>query len=222
MKQWSADRTILCRRVIMAVAGILLTGISVALFNTIAFGTDPFSCLTLGVWYVTGIPYRFVYMLVNGLLLAGVFFLDRHYIGLATVMNLLFMGSIVELFMPVFDSWLPGLGLGVKLLFLCLAVILMCFAASLYFTADLGVSTYDAWALILSKKKNFPFKLCRISTDIVCTAAGFLMGAVVGVGTVITALGMGPFIEFFNKTCSGPMLYGTGRKTGENRPFRAD
>ena len=169
MKQRSVDRTILCRRVIMAVAGILLTGISVALFNTIAFGTDPFSCLTLGVWYVTGIPYRFVYMLVNGLLLAGVFFLDRHYIGLATVLNLLFMGSIVELFMPVFDSW-----------------------------------------------------LCRISTDIVCTAAGFLMGAVVGVGTVITALGMGPFIEFFNKTCSGPMLYGTGRKTGENRPFRAD
>ena len=155
MKQRSADRTILCRRVIMAVAGILLTGISVALFNTIAFGTDPFSCLTLGVWYVTGIPYRFVYMLVNGLLLAGVFFLDRHYIGLATVLNLLFMGSIVELFMPVFDSWLPGLGLGVKLLFLCLAVILMCFAASLYFTADLGVSTYDAWALILSKKRIF-------------------------------------------------------------------
>lgn len=211
MQNSSMDRKLLSRRVIMAVAGVVITGISVALFKTASMGTDPFSCLNLGLWKLSGISYSLVYILVNALLLAGVFFLDRHYIGLATVLNLLFVGTIVDFCMPVFEKWLPHTDLVSRILLLAVGVVLMCFSASLYFTADLGVSAYDAWALMLSKKKHLPFKLCRIGTDILCTGAGFFMGAVVGVGTLITAFGMGPLIEFFNRTCSLPMLYG-GRK----------
>lgn len=149
--------------------------------------------------------------MINVVLLAAVFLLDKHYIGLATILNLLFIGIIVEKCMPVFELWFPDMSLGGRVLLLCAAVVLMCFSASLYFTADLGVSTYDACALILSKRKNFPFKICRIGTDIICTALGVVMGAVAGVGTVITALGMGPLIDYFNRTVSRPFLYGKQR-----------
>ena len=57
----------------------------------------------------------------------------------------------------------------------------MCFASALYFTADMGVSAYDAYALILDKRTRIPFRMCRIGTDVITTAAGFFMGAVVGV-----------------------------------------
>ena len=40
----------------------------------------------------------------------------------------------------------------------------------------LGVSTYDAIALILSEKKIAPFKYCRIGTDLICTITGFVLG----------------------------------------------
>ena len=208
MEQQTACRTLLAKRIMMAAAGIAVTGISVALFKTAAFGTDPFSCLSLGIWNLSGFSYGIVYPVLNVLLLIGIFFADRHYIGLATVMNLLLMGVIVEGFMDLFEGWLPHTDLASRAVLLAVAVVLMCFSASLYFTADLGVSTYDAWALILTKRTGIPFRACRIGTDILCILAGFLMGAVVGVGTVITALGMGPLIEFFNKKCSEPLLYG--------------
>jgi len=86
----------------------------------------------------------------------------------------------------------------------------LCFGSSLYFIADMGVSTYDAVALIMSEKKIARFQYCRIGTDIICTAVGFSLGAIVGVGTVFTAFFMGPIIAFFNKKISIPLRYGKG------------
>jgi len=84
----------------------------------------------------------------------------------------------------------------------------MCFGSSLYFTGDLGVSTYDAVALILSEKKVVRFQYCRIVSDLVCTILGYLLGATVGIGTVITAFFMGPIITVFNRNVSIPLRYG--------------
>jgi uncharacterized protein len=95
----------------------------------------------------------------------------------------------------------------IRVFLLLTGVIIMCFASSLYYTADLGVSTYDAIALILTDKKVAKFQYCRIATDAVCVIIGFLLKAVVGIGTVITAFLMGPLIAFFNVRFSRPLLY---------------
>ena len=85
-------------------------------------------------------------------------------------------------------------------------------------TAALGVSTYDAVALIMAHKwKIGKFKFIRIITDLVCVALGlvlFLIGggawkdvpAFIGIGTILTAFFMGPLIDFFNRKIAQPML----------------
>jgi len=85
-------------------------------------------------------------------------------------------------------------------------------------TADLGVSTYDAVAIVLSGKwKLAKFQYCRIGTDLVCVIAGtviFLIGGgtiaqiptIAGVGTIVTVFFMGPLIEFFNVKIARPLL----------------
>jgi uncharacterized membrane protein YczE len=108
------------------------------------------------VWNLAGIKYSYVYIAINALMLLGVFFLDRHFIGLGTVLNLFFMGIIVEKGMQLFDRYLPERTFGVRVILMCIAVVMMCFASALYFTADMGVSAYDAYALILDKRTPFP------------------------------------------------------------------
>ena len=85
-------------------------------------------------------------------------------------------------------------------------------------TADLGVSTYDAVAIVLAYKwKLGKFHFCRVGTDLVCVIAGsviFLLGGgsfneiptIVGIGTIITAFFMGPLIELFNEKIARPLL----------------
>jgi uncharacterized membrane protein YczE len=103
-------------------------------------------------------------------------------------------------------------------LFFVVGFISLCFSSSLYMTADLGVSTYDAIAIVMAEKwKMGKFKYIRIATDVVCVVLGitlFLLGggkpseitASVGIGTILTAFFMGPLIDFFNKTVAIPML----------------
>lgn len=196
------------KRIIMAFVGVFFTGVSISIFKTADLGTDPFTCLVLGIWNVTGVPYSVVFTAVTALLLVGVFVVKRHYIGIATVINLLCIGVIAEKGMEVFGKLFPSPQIYIRVILLATGLILLCFSTSLYFTADLGVSAYDAWALILADRKVAPFRACRIGTDVICVVAGAAMGVWPGLGTLITAFGMGPLIEFFNKKFSIPFLTG--------------
>ena len=88
------------------------------------------------------------------------------------------------------------------------ALVLASLAASLYFVAEMGVSAYDWIALTLSDKKGWAFRIVRIATDFICVLTGGLLGATVGIGTVLTAFCMGPIIQFFNENVSMPLRYG--------------
>ena len=192
----------------MTVFGVLIAGMSVGMFNFSAFGMDPFQVLAHGIWMQFSIGFGTFYTIINLIMLVFIFFIDRHKIGLGTVINIFLLGYVVE-----FSSWLwatmiPNPSILIRSIFLIIGVVILCFGSSLYFTGDLGVSTYDAVALILSEKKVARFQYCRIGSDLICTIIGFVLGATVGVGTVVTAFFMGPIIAFFNKKISVPLRYG--------------
>ena len=97
--------------------------------------------------------------------------------------------------------------------------IVLCLSASLYITADMGVSTYDAVALIVCETwHKGKFKYVRIISDLTCVVLGSLiilisggkindLLKIVGLGTILTAFFMGPVIELFNKYISRPILH---------------
>lgn len=135
---------------------------------------------------------------------------DKSKIGLGTVINIFLLGYVAEYSSLLFENLIPEPSLAVRFVFLILGIVIMCFASALYFTADMGVSTYDAISLIISEKKKWKFQFCRISSDLFCTIVGFSFGATVGIGTVVTAFFMGPLIAFFNRTVAEPLRYGKG------------
>lgn len=196
------------RRIMMTIFGVLTAGMSVGMFNFSAFGMDPFQVLAHGIWMQFSIGFGTFYTIINLIMLVFIFFIDRRKIGLGTVINIFLLGYVVE-----FSSWLwttiiPNPTLVIRSIFLIIGVIIICFGSSLYYTADLGVSTYDAVALILSERKVARFQYCKIASDLCCTIIGFVLGATVGIGTIVTAFFMGPIIAFFNKKISVPLRYG--------------
>ena len=72
--------------------------------------------------------------------------------------------------------------------------------------SNLGVSVYDAIPIRIAEKTGLPFRFVRVACDLVCVGAGALSGLLPGVGTLITALFMGPLIDFFNRRFSIPLL----------------
>jgi uncharacterized membrane protein YczE len=123
-----------------------------------------------------------------------------------TFSNMFFTGYIVEGSYQFLAGLFPHLDLLSRALVLGAAVVIMCFGSALYYTADLGVSVYDAISLKLAALKPkvghrvVPFKWIRVISDCLCVV----------VGTLITALFMGPLIAFFNRVVAEPFLNGKG------------
>lgn len=197
------------KRILMAFFGVIVTGFCVGFFQKANLGTDPFTCFVTGLGNIFGSTYSTFYLVVTGTLLAGVFFVEKHYIGIATLINLFGTGVSADFMRNLLDAMLPDPGMGTRCVLMLIGIFGSCFSASVYFTADVGVSAYDAVSLIAANKyKLLPFRVCRILSDLVCVTVGIVFHATVGVGTVITALFMGPVIQWFNTHVSEPFLYG--------------
>ena len=203
------------KRILMSALGVIICGISVGMFKHAALGVDPFQSLMSGLDAVIPIRFGTLYVIVNLILLSFALLFDRHKIGLATLINLFLLGYIAEFSQSCCRAVFPEMEMPGRLVLLVIAIVIMCLASSFYFTADLGVSTYDAVSLIWSEKQNrIRFKYCRIISDSVCVLCGALLckagnisvfGAV-GIGTIITAFFMGPLIELFNQKVAVPFL----------------
>ena len=200
------------RRILMTLAGMLIAGLSIGFFKRAFFGVDPFQCFCNGIHQVIPIGFGTLYMLINAVLLVIDFFLDRHYIGISTFINLFLVGYAAEFSENQLARLFGEPGMPLRITFLLIGIVVSCFAAALYYTADLGVSTYDAIPLHIADRKPqvfgkvVPFRVIRIVSDLICVAIGFVLGFMPGIGTIITALFMGPLITFFRKTLTDPML----------------
>lgn len=201
-------------RLVMTIGGVVLCAIAVGFFKCSLFGVDPFQCFAQGSWgkFFAGLSYGTYYTGLSVLLLIIDLFLDKHYIGVATFINMFLTGYIVDFSQSTLQQLVPDPNLGVRALMLLIAVVVMCFASSLYMTSDLGVSVYDAIPIIISNRTKKQFRFCRIGCDLICVIVGTVCGLLPGIGTLITAFFMGPLIEFFNNVFSRPLLYGKEKK----------
>ena len=204
----------------MSVLGVVICGIAVGMFKFAALGVDPFQSLMSGLDSVIPIRFGTLYVIANALLLLFALIFDRTKIGIATLINLFLLGYIVEFSQDMCGHLLPEPSITLRFGVLLIAIVILCLSSALYFTADLGVSTYDAVSLVWSERQTkIPFAACRIICDLICVICGtVLLGASgggfsgilanVNIGTIITAFFMGPLITFFNEHAAMPLLYG--------------
>lgn len=203
------------KRIIMAITGTLFAGESVGGLQKVNLGIDPFSSFVTAMANTFHSTYMICYILIIMFLLVAMLGINRKLLGVATVFNLLICGSVATAVKNILDKVMPMTpSMPVRIILLIVNLLIMCLGASLYFTANLGVSAYDAIALTLSEQYPRPaFRMWRISTDMICCIVGVICGVTIGIGTVITALCMGPAIQWFNEYVSNVILYGRKAKT---------
>ncbi len=214
------NRDNLKKRIAMSLFGVIICAVSVGIFKIAALGVDPFQSFMAGLDNLVPISFGTLYVITNAVLLLFALVFDRHYIGIATFINLFLLGYITQFTYEFLQTVITAPSILVRMICLVIGVVIICFGSAFYMTADLGVSTYDAIALIICNTwKKGQFQYVRIITDLVCVVLGcvlFLMAGgsvsqiptIAGIGTIITAFFMGPLIEFFNVHIARPVLHG--------------
>ena len=224
----ATKREISGKRIGMSLFGVIICAISVGIFKIAALGVDPFQSFMAGLDAIVPIDFGTLYVITNAVMLLFALIFDRHYIHIATFINLFLLGYITQFSYEFLQTVFVNPSIPVRVGCLAVGVVIICFGSAFYMTADLGVSTYDAVALIICNTwKKGKFQYVRIITDLVCVILGSILFLLVGgkvaeiptiagIGTIITAFFMGPLIEFFNVHIARPVLH--GKVVNENRP----
>ena len=76
------------KRIIMSLVGVIITAISIGAFKYAALGVDPFQSFMSGIDTLIPIDFGTLYVIVNAILLLFALVFERHYIGIATFINL--------------------------------------------------------------------------------------------------------------------------------------
>lgn len=206
MGQESKRKKYTVKRVIWVILGVCFIGLGSALLRISGMGQDPFGCMNLGVSGVLRMDFGTYQLAVNVVLLIPMLIWMRKGLGIGTIVNMIGVGYVSDFGVYIF----AGLGitaeglagrLWMQLLFMVLAVAVLCLGIALYMECDLGIAPYDALGEIIPlwTKGKIKFFAARVITDVICVAIGFVSGSVIGIATVITAFFTGPLVSFFRK-----------------------
>ncbi len=199
--------------------GTFLIGLSVSMCRLSGFGTDPFSCMNLGVSGALRhnglefMSYANYQLIVNILLLIPMIIWYRKGLGIGTVVNMVGVGYCAEISIFLWGRLgitIDGMSehLLFRILFMSGAVLVLTLGVALYMQCDLGIAPYDAVGQIveLNTGGKVKFAPARVAADIICVLIGFSTGSVVGVATVVTAFFTGPFVTFFRNHVAAKVI----------------
>lgn len=180
------------RRVTQLLWGLVLFGVSDAMVIIAGLGVEPWDALSQGLSRTVGLGIG-MWTNILGALVLLLWIPLRTKPGLGTLCNVLLVGTSMEvvlLTVPTPDvTWQ-------RWTLLLTGVLLNGVATGAYIGAGLGPGPRDGlmtgWAA-----RGHSIRGVRWVIELSVLAAGFLLGATLGVGTVLYALAIGPLAQFF-------------------------
>lgn len=176
------------RAALRLVASCLVLGVGVGLVLLARLGSDGYSSLVNGAVRASGLPYGMLNVAIGGTAVA-LAAARRVRPGLGTVVHPLVVGLTVQ---TVLDRGPMPQELPARLAFLVIGVIVVALGVAGYLGAGLGAGPVEGAALAL---RPLPFRSAYMLLQAASALTGWLLGADVGVGTLVVVLGVGPLVQ---------------------------
>jgi uncharacterized membrane protein YczE len=183
----------LIRRLVQLYLGLVAYGVSMAMMIRSRLGNMPWDVLHQGIAQHLGLSIGLVAIVVGALALVAWIPL-RQWPGVGTVSNVVVIGLVMDRVLAVLPS--PG-ALPVRVLLLVGGIVLNGIATGAYIGAGLGPGPRDGLMTGLARRTGRSIRLVRTCLEVVVVAAGWLLGGVFGVGTVLYAVSIGPLAQLF-------------------------
>ncbi len=181
--------------------GLTLYGFAMALMVRAGVGLDPWDVFHFGVARHTGwsLGVTVIVVSVPVLLLWAPL---RQWPGLGTIANAVWIGVATDAGLRV----LPDLhGLALQCTVCLLAIIVNAIGGALYIGSQLGPGPRDGLMTGLHRRTGISLRVVRTGLELTVLAVGWLLGGVVGLGTVLYAVLIGPLVQFFLPWAIAPL-----------------
>ncbi len=200
----------LVRRLSQLVVGLVLYGFTLALIIRAAVGNAPWDVLHQGIAQHTSLSIGGA-VIVMSLVVLVLWIPLRELPGLGTIANSFLVGLSTDFFLGVVNR--PE-ALEAQVLLMILGVLLNGAATALYIGSQFGPGPRDGLMTGLHRRMGVSLRAVRTGLELSVVGFGFLLGGVVGVGTLVYTLAIGPLVQLMLPYAIvelAPPVSGTGR-----------
>ena len=170
--------------------GLALFGLGESLLIASGAGVSPWTVLAQGIAGRASWSIGFTTFIVSIFVL--LFWLPlRQKPGMGTILNAVVIALVIDLSLPVLPY--PE-SFAAQLVQVVAGVLIVGIGSGIYLTANLGPGPRDGLMTGLQKLTGLPIATIRIAIEVSVVAAGWYLGGVVGIGTLVFALGVGPAV----------------------------
>ncbi|ALP35373.1 hypothetical protein ASL14_03480 [Paenibacillus sp. IHB B 3084] len=194
-------------RLVIVVVATALSALAVNLFIECNIGSDTLTVLLDGLHISLRVSVGLASFCVSIVFLAAGLLLNRKSIGFSSVMYSFLVGPLINWIHPfIANMELADLSFFNKIVIVILAN--FCFSMTYVLLMNFGNGMYalDAILRYTESKFRIRYDLGRIGVDAIFLIIGFLLGGIVGMGTVIAFILTGPGTLLLEK-----MLFKFGR-----------
>lgn len=179
------------RRLVQLYLGLTLYGASMGLMIQGNLGLDPWDVLHSGITNHLDLSFGTVVIAMSFVVLLAWIPL-RQWPGLGTISNAIVIGLVTDLTLSTVDR--PD-ELWLRSVFMVAGIVVNALAGALYIGAQFGPGPRDGLMTGLVRRTGLSVRLVRTSIEVTVLAVGWLLGGVVGLGTVAYALAIGPLVH---------------------------
>jgi len=177
--------------------GFIVMSLGVALIINSELGLFPWGVLHQGIATVLPLTFGQVTSYLGFVVLLFSVLVFKTNIGPGTILNILLVGPIIDIFVSL--TSLPNDGYLFKTLFFLIGLISMSLGKALYISAKLGAGPRDGLFVGVSRVFKVEVKYVKPIIEVIVLAIGYLLGGLVGVGTIITMFASGYLVQTFFK-----------------------
>ena len=169
------------------VLGLILFGIGEALLVTANIGVSPWFVLHQGLAFKTGYSIGITTFIVSVVVLL-LWFPLKQKPGIGTILNAILISVVLDLsilFLPYPTNFFYQL---IQVIF---GILIIGIGSGFYLAANLGPGPRDGLMTGLNKQTNQSLSLIRTFLELSAVGIGFYLGGIVGIGTILYAVGIG-------------------------------
>ena len=190
-------------RFLISFLASVISSFGIGCYYNCGFGTDPISVFVDGLHGRYGLSYGTISTICNIIQAVLIFLFIRKHLGPGTLLGVVTGGPLIDLFETLMRHLFPvaSTALAIRILILILGLVTAGIGYGMGIGAEMGIGCFQFLPLFLSEKTPLELKYAQIITDALFFIIGFFLGGVVGIGSIVSVLLTGFFLDIgLNRT----------------------
>jgi uncharacterized membrane protein YczE len=180
-------------RLLNMIIGLILTALGIIITIKANIGYAPWEVFHVGLSNTIGLSFGMTTIIVGVILVIIVTILGEK-LGFGTILSMVMTGVFADMILmmniiPVAENFVVGIVMLISGLFI------ISLGTYFYIKTAFGVGPRDNLMVVLTRKTKIPVGICRCFVELFVTLTGWMLGGMVGIGTVISVIAIGFCIQ---------------------------